>query len=56
MHEMHPVFRLFLSPPTTEKMTLINVALMGDHLSITSRGLSELSVPFRTSSAGMLHV
>lgn len=46
----------FLTQRTLPKMALINVALMGDHLSITSRGLSELSVPFRTSSAGMLHV
>jgi uncharacterized protein YcbX len=46
----------FLTQRTLPKMALINVALREDHLSITSRGLSELSVPFRIPSAGMLRV
>jgi hypothetical protein len=46
----------FLTQRTLPKMALLHVALREDHLSITSRGLSELSVPFLTPSTGMLRV
>jgi uncharacterized protein YcbX len=46
----------FLSQRTLPRMALIHVALRGDHLSITSRGLNELSVPFQTPSTRMLPV
>jgi uncharacterized protein YcbX len=46
----------FLTQRTLPKMALINVALKEDHLSISSRGLSELSIPFQTSSVEMLRV
>ena len=46
----------FLTQRTLPKMALINVALKENHLLISSRGLSELSIPFRTSSVEMLRV
>jgi len=46
----------FLTQRTFPKMALINVALREGHLSVTSRGLRELSVPLRTPSEGKLRV
>jgi uncharacterized protein YcbX len=46
----------FLTQRTIPKMALIKVAVREDHLSISGRGLSELSVPFRTPSTEMLRV
>lgn len=46
----------FLTQRTLPKMALINVALANDHLSVTSRGLGDLSVPLRNPSTGMLRV
>ena len=46
----------FLTQRTLPKMALINVTLREDCLSVTSRGLSELTVPFRTSSTEIFHV
>jgi len=46
----------FLTQRTLPKMALINVALREDCLSVTSRGLSELSIPFRRPSSEMMRV
>jgi hypothetical protein len=46
----------FLTQRTIPKMALIHVALGNDRLSITSRALSELSVPVRTNPGRMLRV
>lgn len=46
----------FLTQRTLPKMALINVALKENNLSISSRGLSELCIPVRTSSVEMLRV
>ncbi len=46
----------FLTQRTIPKMALIRVALKKDHLSITSRGIGELGVPFRIPAAGNFRV
>ncbi|MCX6134545.1 MAG: MOSC domain-containing protein [Ignavibacteriales bacterium] len=46
----------FLTQRTLPRMALIHVTLGEDHLSVTSRGLSELIVPFRRPSGAMIRV
>lgn len=47
---------LFLSQRTLPKMALINVAIGRDYLSITSQGLTELTIPLRTHSGKRIQV
>ena len=46
----------FLTQRTLPTMALINVALKEDHLSVTSRGVGELAVPFLVSPSAKLRV
>jgi hypothetical protein len=46
----------FLTQRTLPRMALIDVALKEDHLSVQSRGLGELTVPYRSSTHELLRV